>query len=77
MERYDYSENILVEMNCQNLCNFYERAKRELDDFLDFFHMDSPIDGTLLDEASKHPLRTFFCEICYVNRLRQEDVVLY
>jgi hypothetical protein len=36
-ERPDYSDNIIGEMNAENLSNFYERSKRELEDFWDIF----------------------------------------
>ena len=43
MERWDYSENILVEMSCENLGSFYSRAIMELADFWDLFGKDSEI----------------------------------
>lgn len=39
-EKLDYSENILNELSPENLSNFYERAKRELDEFRGLFHID-------------------------------------
>jgi hypothetical protein len=35
--RPDYSENIIQEFNTENLSNFYERSKRELNDFWGIF----------------------------------------
>ena len=37
--RNDYSENILEELSCENLSNFYERSKKELQDFRDLFNL--------------------------------------
>ena len=54
MERYDYSDNILTELNCQNLSNFYERSKKELEDFRDLFNWDTEITYLLHDEKSNN-----------------------
>lgn len=37
MQRPDYSENFIYELNCENLANFYQRSKKELVDFWDIF----------------------------------------
>jgi len=37
LDRPDYSDNIIEEFSCDNLSNFYERCKRELEDFWDIF----------------------------------------
>ena len=39
-ERPDYSENIYSEFDCENLSNFYDRAKKELNDFKDLFNLE-------------------------------------
>ena len=52
MERYDYSDNILTEVNCQNLSNFFERSKKELEDFRDLFNWDTEINDLLNDEEN-------------------------
>ena len=63
MQRFDYSDNILIELNTQNLSNFYERSKKEIEDFWDVFHFDKEIDEVILDEQYAeipHPMRTVF-----------------
>jgi len=57
MERYDYSDNILTEVNCQNLSNFYERSKKELEDFRDLFNWDTEIGYLLHEEKSNNQQR--------------------
>lgn len=38
-QRNDYADNILEELSCENLSNFYERSKKELQDFRDLFNL--------------------------------------
>lgn len=61
-ERHDYSENIYNEFDCENLSNFYDRAKKELTGFRDLFNLESheEIDDELLDPDSNHPMRIVF-----------------
>lgn len=84
MERFDYSENILIEFNMENLSNFYERAKRELEDFRQLFRTNGPFpdymlkdklhESTLhLDDTNpkkkNHVMRDVFNELCYKYRV--------
>lgn len=61
-ERPDYSENIYNEFDCENLSNFYDRAKKELTDFRDLFNLEpnEEIDEELLNPDSNHPMRIVF-----------------
>ena len=76
MERYDYSDNIYLELNTKNLSNLYERSKRELDDFRELFHWDKKDKIDILEdlmkteeETSDKEMRVVFLEICYINRI--------
>ena len=55
MERYDYSDNVYVEFDCQNLSNLYERSVKELEDFWELFNWDKEIDNELLDPDGGNP----------------------
>jgi len=68
-DKPDYSDNILNELSPENLSNFYERAKRELDEFRGLFHIDKEIGPELTDPSSEHPRRVAFQEICYLNKI--------
>lgn len=78
-DRPDYSENIFNEFNCENLSNFYERAKQELADFRDIFNLDpnEVIGQELLDPESTSPMRTVFQEICFMSRITSDQVEKY
>ena len=39
-DRPDYTDNILLELNCHNLQLYYLRAKKDIDDFLDVFNLE-------------------------------------
>lgn len=84
MERFDYSENILIEFNMENLSNFYERAIRELEDFRQLFRTNGPFpdymikdflhpDTLQMDDANpkkkNHVMRDVFNELCYKYRV--------
>ena len=78
-EKPDFSENILAEFDCLNLSNFYERAKKELVDFLDIFNLgpDDFIDYDLLEPDGEHPKKIMFQEICFMSRINNENVRKY
>jgi hypothetical protein len=42
-------------MSCDNLSNFYERSKRELEDFWDIFQYDKNIDDDLISPENDSP----------------------
>jgi len=84
MERFDYSENILIEFNMENLSNFYERAIRELEDFRQLFRTNGPFpdymikdllhpDTLHMDDTNpkkkNHVMRDVFNELCYKYRV--------
>jgi len=74
--RADYSENLLKELSCDNLANFYERSKKELQDFLDFFNLDKDerINEELRDPNCRHQGKAIvFTEICYLSRITIEE----
>lgn len=77
MERPDYSDNIIMEFSTDNLSNFYERSKRELHDFWEFFQYNKLIDDELLCPNSTSPYRTLFLETLYTIRVSVEDCVAY
>lgn len=70
IQRPDYSENIYKEFQVQSLSNFYERAKKEVDDFWDIFKWNREIKDDLLatDEQLKNH-RILFQETCYTFKL--------
>ena len=76
-KRADFSENILNELSPVNLGNFYQRAKKELSDFLALFHWNDEIGTELTDPSSKHPMRVVFEETCYLNKIIPQQVVDY
>ena len=55
-DRPDYTANILLELNCENLQLYYLRAKKDIDDFLDVFNLEvtEEINDSLLDPEGKH-----------------------
>ena len=75
--RFDYSEDMLVELNTLNLSHFYERSKRELDDFRDLFHQTKKIGPDLTDPSSTSPMRVIFEELCYLMRVTSDQVLVY
>jgi hypothetical protein len=56
-ERLDFSENILFDLDCANLNNFYRRSKKELIEFLDLLNLGpfDEITDDLLDPNQKSP----------------------
>lgn len=44
MKRPDYSENIYQEFSCENLSNFFERCKKERQDFYEVFQSGDKLD---------------------------------
>ena len=70
-ERADYSENILAELNMEYLGKFYERAKKELNDYLDVFALttNDMITVELLDPNNTSKMAELFLEVCYVSRI--------
>ena len=79
VKRADYSDNFLMELSCENLSNFYQRCKRERQEFWDIFRWDREIGAELLtdnfEEHAEH--RTLFLETLYTYRITQDDVILY
>lgn len=71
LKRADYSDNILSELSCENLSNFYQRCKRERQDFWEIFRWDEDIGDELLtdnfEEFADH--RTLFLETLYTYRI--------
>jgi len=55
------------------------RAKKEIIDFLDLFNLETndKIDCSLLDPEGKHPMKTVFLEICFINRIKSDQVHRY
>ena len=76
-ERPDYSDNIIEEFTTENLSNFYERCKRELEDFWELFQLDSEIGEEILEPKSTSPYRTLFLETLYTYRISQEECLRY
>jgi len=58
----DYSENILIELNCEYLSLLYMRAKKDIFDFLDIFNLERTdiIDSSLLQPDGDHPMKIVF-----------------
>ena len=50
LKRADYSDNILSELSCENLSNFYQRCKRERQEFWDIFRWEKEIGDELLTD---------------------------
>ena len=71
--RPDYSDNILKEFTALNLSNFYERSKREFEDFLDIFQMEDPIGEDILHPNGENPYRVLFLETLYTYRISVEQ----
>jgi len=71
LKRADYSGNILEELSCENLSNFYQRCKRERQEFWEIFVWDREIGAELLtddfEEFADH--RTLFLETLYTYRI--------
>ena len=71
LKRADYSDNILSELSCENLSNFYQRCKRERQDFWEIFRWEGEIGPELLtddfEEFVDH--RTLFLETLYTYRI--------
>lgn len=76
-ERADFSNNFLRELSPLNLSNFYQRAKRELEEFRGLFHWNSEIGPELIDPKSTHPMRVIFEETCYLNKISTQQVTDY
>lgn len=68
-----------MELNCEYLSLLYQRANKDIVDFLDVFNLEpnDKIDDNLLTPEGQHPMKTVFLEICFVNRLRSETVAKY
>ena len=78
--RSDYTDNILLELNCHNLQLYYLRAKKDIDDFLDVFNLEvyEEIDENLLNPIGKrHKKWETFMEICFIYRLKAVKVQKY
>lgn len=78
-DRPDYTANILLELNTDNLQLYYLRAKKDIDDFLDVFNLEvtEEINDSLLDPEGKHPMWEVFMEICFIHRLKAAKVQKY
>ena len=76
-KRPDYSDNIIKEFTAVNLSNFYERSKRELDDFLDIFQLNHVIDKEILSPQSESPYRILFLETLYTYRITVDECMEY
>lgn len=74
--RQDFSENILMELNCEHLGLLYMRAKKDITDFLDLFNLEPTdhIGNSLLQPDGDHPMKTVFQEICFINRIKADQV---
>ena len=77
LERPDYSDNIIQELSTENLSNFYERSKRELQDFWEIFQYHQEIGEELLSPDSKSPYRTLFLETLYSYRVTVDECLMY
>lgn len=66
-----------MEFSPENLGKFYERSIRELQDFRRIFYWNKEIGYEIFSPDSKHPMRTIFKEVCYINRITQDEVVKY
>lgn len=75
--RPDYSDNIIKEFTASNLSNFYERSRRELEDFLDIFQLEGLIDEAILSPLSDSPYRILFLETLYHHRISVEQCMDY
>lgn len=80
--RPDYSDNILMELSCENLSNFYQRCKKERMDFWEIFQWNREIGDELLTdnyggEGLYDDHRTLFRETLYTYRICQDDVIFY
>lgn len=69
----------MQELSCENLSNFYQRCKREREEFWEIFRWDREIGDELLtdnfEEYGEH--RTLFLETLYTYRITQDDVIIY
>ena len=72
----DYSENILLELNCEYLSMLYFRSKKDIYDFLDIFNLEKwdTIGDSLLTPGGNNPMKTVFMEICFVSRMKSTVV---
>mmetsp|Transcript_24595 Transcript_24595/g.38183 ORF Transcript_24595/g.38183 Transcript_24595/m.38183 type:complete len:154 (-) Transcript_24595:538-999(-) len=77
MGRLDYSDNILVEIDCENLANFYERSKKEFRDLVDLFYFHGVIPKEVLEGSGEPVKQQTFDELCYIYRVLREEVGLY
>ena len=77
MQRADYSENCLLEFSIKALDQFYQRAKKELLDFWDIFHLYEEFPDDMISPNSKSHLRVHFLEICFINRITTDQILQY
>jgi hypothetical protein len=76
------SDNIYSEVNISYLIKFYKRAKKDIEESWKFFNITEDNYKTIITPviskyAKKDPLRITFEEICYVNKITDEDVKQY
>lgn len=64
-------------MTTDNLSNFYERCKRELEDFWDVFQTDEEIRIDIIDEDYNTPFKTLFLETLYTYRISTDQFFEY
>ena len=79
MLRFDYSGNIYMEFSMKDLANFYERSKRELEDFWALFRFEKRIPKDYENEnAIKNDfMHQSFIEICFINRITPREAIKF
>lgn len=77
--RPDYSDNLIQEFDAHNLSLWYLRSKKDLDDLLDTFNLEThhEIDDRLTTPLGDHEMKTVFLELCFLYRLNPEKVRKY
>lgn len=56
-------------MTTENLSNFYERCKREQEDFWDIFQTQEEISRDIIKRETEGPFKTLFLETLYTYRI--------
>ena len=61
----------MAELNMEYLSKFYERTKKELNDYLDVFNLNinDMITVEFLDPNNTSKMAELFLEVCYVSRI--------
>lgn len=81
IEKPYWSDNIYMELNIENLKQYYIRSIKDLEDIKDFYKISPATEREVLTIISKKgkrsDLRIQFEEKCYLTKLTQEEIELY